>query len=171
MATKVAREQIFKKLMLLHIQLTGLLNETLGSKIRWTIFRNSSIPVKKSHLSPMISLMIFSKEKLGLSSIDHQIILYGAANSAFEKMSWGGLSANPSMHLQNAMDIEEMDRDSDGNWRIFSATDISSYTKNGETFHQEWINRYRRWRNHNSLLSFGGGCQRIWCIARRVLFR
>ena len=103
---------------------------------------------------------------MGISSIDHQIILYGAENSEFEKMNWGGLSANPSMHLQNAMDIEEMDRDSDGNWRIFSATDISSYIKNGETFHQERITRHGRWRNHHSLLIFLGCCQRICCIAR-----
>ena len=50
MATKVAREQIFKKPMFLHIKLTGLSDETLGSKIRRAIFRNSSVPVKKSHL-------------------------------------------------------------------------------------------------------------------------
>ena len=33
--------------MLLHIKLTGLSDETLGSKIRRAIFRNSSVPVKK----------------------------------------------------------------------------------------------------------------------------
>ena len=51
MTTKVAREQIFKKPKLLHIKLTGLSDETLGSKIRRAIFRISSVPVKKSHLS------------------------------------------------------------------------------------------------------------------------
>ena len=33
--------------MLLHIKLTGLSDETLGSKIHRAIFRNSSVPVKK----------------------------------------------------------------------------------------------------------------------------
>ena len=40
------------------------------------------------------------------------------------------------------MDIEEMDRDSEGDWRIFSATDISTFTKNGETFTQEQLNGF-----------------------------
>ena len=82
------------------------------------------------------------QDKLGILPIDHQIILYGAENSTFENLNWGGLSANPSMHLQNSMDIEEMDRDSEGNWRIFSATDVSSFTRNGETFNQERMNRH-----------------------------
>ena len=51
MTTKVARVQILKKNMFLHVKSTGLSDETLGSKIRRAIFRNSSVPVKKSHLS------------------------------------------------------------------------------------------------------------------------
>ena len=37
-----------------------------------------------------------------------------------------------------------MDRDSEGNWRIFSATDISTFTRNGKTFTQEEISIHYR---------------------------
>ena len=40
--------RFFKQPMLIHIKLTGLSDERLDSKIRRAIFRNSSVPVKKS---------------------------------------------------------------------------------------------------------------------------
>ena len=60
---KSLESRFFKKAMLLHIKLTGLSDETVGSKIRRAIFRNSSVPVKKSHLS-RFSLK-FMSERVG----------------------------------------------------------------------------------------------------------
>ena len=51
MATKVAREQIFKNPMLFYIKLTGLSDAPLGFKIRRVSFLISKVSFKKSYLS------------------------------------------------------------------------------------------------------------------------
>ena len=56
---KSLESRFFKKPMLLHIKLTVLSDKTLGSKIRRAIFRNSTVPVKKSHLSHLTIARVY----------------------------------------------------------------------------------------------------------------
>ena len=37
----------------------------------------------------------------------------------FQGQIWGGMSANTGVFIQSAIDIEETDRDLNGQWRIF----------------------------------------------------
>jgi hypothetical protein len=57
----------------------------------------------------------------GATWTDMQTIMYGAEESAlFPGLAWGGMSADIAVFIQNSVDIEAVDKDSAGQWRIFS---------------------------------------------------
>ena len=57
----------------------------------------------------------------GLTSVDQQTILYGAEETLFfGDQKWGGMTADPAIYLQNALDINRIDQDLGEDWRIFS---------------------------------------------------
>ena len=57
----------------------------------------------------------------GLTPVDQQTILYGAEETLFfGDQKWGGMSADPAIYLQNALDINQIDQDLGEDWRIFS---------------------------------------------------
>lgn len=46
--------------------------------------------------------------------------LYGAENSAFfPGLQWGGMTSDISVFIQSALDMNEVEERSDGEWRIF----------------------------------------------------
>ena len=49
------------------------------------------------------------------------VVRYGSETSAlFPSTSWGGMSADTAIYVQSALDINTVEIESDGQWRIFS---------------------------------------------------
>lgn len=52
---------------------------------------------------------------------DMETIMYGAADSAlFPGLQWGGMTADTAIYIQSAVDIDKIEKESQGQWRIFS---------------------------------------------------
>jgi hypothetical protein len=52
---------------------------------------------------------------------DMQTVMYGAEYSAlFPGLQWGGMSADTAVFVQSAVDIDKIEAESKGQWRIFS---------------------------------------------------
>ena len=58
----------------------------------------------------------------GLSTVDHQTILYGAEETLlFDDQKWGGMTSDPGIYLQHALDMNLVNLDiEESDWRIFS---------------------------------------------------
>ena len=56
-----------------------------------------------------------------MTSEDHSEILYGSEETMFNGQKWGGMTSDPGIYLQSALEEEiEEDWSWSSNWRIFS---------------------------------------------------
>jgi hypothetical protein len=57
----------------------------------------------------------------GVEDEDLKSVLYGASESLlFPGLLWGGMTTDPAIFLQSALNITDVDEQSNGLWRIFS---------------------------------------------------
>lgn len=55
-----------------------------------------------------------------LTAEDVQTVLYGAERPVAYKGEAGGMMRDPAIYMQNALDLEKVEQESQGHWRIFS---------------------------------------------------
>ena len=69
---------------------------------------------------------------------DIQVLLYGASNSIwYDSKTPQGMESDPSVYMQEAVDIDQIEANTQGQWRIFSKLGLG-FARGGEIVHTDY---------------------------------